>query len=143
MNMKQLNLYKIVGKDNKEVLCVSVKNLLAHLRELDVLAVRDDKAVLSTLFGELAESIGELSLPEPITAENRVEKELPEPKPMGKRAGSVGKPSIEEEDDEGLLEVPRPVQKRKPLHSVRADDEVDEPEEAEVGEGDEEEFSLR
>jgi hypothetical protein len=139
--MKQLNLYKVVGKDNREVLCLSVKNLLAHIRELDILAMRDDKQVLGTLMGELAQSVGELELPEPITS-SKPHMEVAESKPVQRQVQrrSVGEPEIDEED------IPRPV-KKKPAYDIRAnDDEGEEAEgddEAEVEEGSDEEFKLR
>lgn len=141
--MKELNLYKIVGKDNKEIMCLSVKNLLEHLRELDVVALRDEKTILATLMGECLESLGMIELPKGIEARTP-QREVAEPKPMNKpmqkRSSNVGSPEIDEED------IPRPV-KKKPAFDIRADDEGEEVEgddEAEVEEeNDEESFQLR
>lgn len=138
--MKELSLYKVDNKEGKTLLMIGVKDLLQHLRELDVMAMRDDKQILATLIGECSEALGEISI-----ARKSVEKEIPEPKSMGKPVRrSVPEPDLD------LESMPKPsLSSRKKAYAEEEasdDDEVipdeeesDEEAEEEVGE----EFKLR
>ena len=154
--MKELSLYKIATKEGKSMLCLSIRDLLFHLRELDVIASRDEKVVLSTLSGELMEALGEIKIEEPILSSNRqVEKKQDKERAYEKEPPKMSSSKVkkyvpesldsdedigEESEEEVEEDIPRPAVKKTIPHQ----DIPDESEEADVEEEDNgEEFQLR